>query len=81
VNDCIGIEPYHAQVPKPIPAAGLLAAARVAAPADNPRTPEKIVLGQKLFFRWAFVWSSPPFFAQSEDFLNADCLEIHSLVT
>jgi cytochrome c peroxidase len=48
---------------RPIPAAGPLAdpkslkqigvpvaATRAAAPADNPQTPEKIVLGQKLFF-------------------------------
>jgi cytochrome c peroxidase len=52
-----------APVARPIPAAGPLAdpkslkqigvpvaATRVAAPADNPQTPEKIALGEKLFF-------------------------------
>jgi len=55
--------PQTPAVPTPIPAAGPLAepksltqvgvpveATRAAAPADNPQTPEKITLGEKLFF-------------------------------
>jgi cytochrome c peroxidase len=59
----VAVSPQTGQGPGPIPPDGPLArpkslqqvgvpveATRAAAPADNPRTPEKIALGEKLFF-------------------------------